>query len=49
MFFKCKNIIELDLSHLNTNNVSNMGGMLEKCVSLKEIDLTNFRLKMLRI
>ena len=45
MFFKCKNIIEFDLSHLKTNNVSNMGGMLEKCVSLKEIDLTNFQTK----
>ena len=45
MFFKCKNMIELDLSHLNTNNVSNMSGMLEKCTDLKEIDLTNFKTK----
>ena len=45
MFFKCKNIIELNLSHLNTNNVSNMCGMFEKCDALKEIDLTNFQTK----
>ena len=45
MFLKCMNIIELDLSHFNTNNVTNMSGMLEKCVSLKNINLTNFQTK----
>jgi surface protein len=48
MFLKCKNIIELDLSHFNTNNVTNMSGMLQTCESLKKLNLTNFQTKNVR-
>ena len=40
IFYKCSNLIELDLSNFNSNNVSNMCGMFEKCRNLKKINLS---------
>ena len=42
MFYNCKSLDEIDLSHFNTENVTNMNGMFEKCESLKKVDITNF-------
>ena len=36
------NIKELNLSNFNTNNVTNMRTMFNKCSSLKELNLSNF-------
>ena len=36
-FEKCNNIISLDLSNFNTENVTDMSGMFNECTKLKEI------------
>ena len=41
MFYKCKDLIDLDLSKFNTENVINMSGMFNKCLELKKINLRN--------
>ena len=42
MFARCDDIIELDLSCFNTENVTNMKEMFFQCQRLKIIDLSNF-------
>ena len=42
MFFGCKNIIKLDFSNFDTNQVTNMSNMFYNCNSLKKINLANF-------
>ena len=42
MFHRCSSLKELNLSNLNTNNVTNMGGMFYGCYSLIELNLSNF-------
>ena len=42
MFRSCKNLVELDVSCLNTSNVKNMSGMFYGCANLEELDLSNF-------
>ena len=41
MFYKCRNIIKIDLSSFNSKYVTNMCGMFEKCDNLKDINLKN--------
>ena len=42
MFFECKNLIDINLSNFNTQNVTNMYSMFYRCESLKNINLSNF-------
>ena len=41
MFSNCFNIIEMDLSHLDTSQVTTMYAMLSHCTSLKSLNLQN--------
>lgn len=45
MFSSCINLIELDLSNLDTSNINNMRYMFSSCSSLTELDLSNFDTK----
>ena len=42
MFNRCKNIISLDLSSFDTNNVTNMSNMFSFCLNLTSLDLSYF-------
>ena len=42
MFYGCINIIKIDLSKFNTQNVNNMGWMFGYCVNLTNVNLTSF-------
>ena len=42
MFQGCSFLTNIDLSNLNTNNVTNMNGMFYGCSSLTNINLSNF-------
>ena len=42
MFNNCYYLENLDVSKLDTTNVTCMGGMFNQCHSLKELDLSNF-------
>lgn len=42
MFNNCKNLIDLDISNLNTSNVTDMGWMFGDCRKLRKLDLKNF-------
>ena len=42
MFYGCSNIVDIDLSCFNTNNVTNMGHMFYGCNNLLNIDLSSF-------
>lgn len=42
LFCGLKNVQVIDLSHINTKNVTNMGGMFRECYSLSSIDLSKF-------
>ena len=41
-FYKCRNITSLDLSKLDTSNVTNMNHMFGNCHALTSLDLSNF-------
>jgi surface protein len=41
MFYKCKDLIYLDLSNFNTENVTNMNRMFNSCLELRRINLKN--------
>ena len=45
MFYECENLINLDLSNFNTNNVIDMSYMFYKCENLINIDLSGFNTK----
>ena len=45
MFCKCKNIIDIDFSKFNTENVTDMQRMFHKCKGLKLLDLQYFNTK----
>ena len=47
MFYDCKDIIEIDLSQLDTENVIYMNSMFSGCWQLKSIDLSSFNTKKL--
>ena len=42
LFYDCKNITELDVSHLDTSNMTNMNNMFGSCQSLTSLDVSNF-------
>ena len=42
MFWNCKSLKKLDLSHFDTSNVEEMQGMFYGCSSLEELDLSSF-------
>ena len=42
MFSYCSGLPSLDLSHFNTQNVTDMGGMFYKCSGLPSLDLSHF-------
>ena len=42
MFSHCDNLIELDLSNLDTSNVITMQGMFNYCSKLTELNISNF-------
>ena len=41
MFYNCIDITEIDLSHFDTSEITNMYNMFRKCSSLQSIDFTN--------
>ena len=44
MFYECKNITEIYLSHFNTSLVNNMEQMFYGCLSLTSLVLSNFNI-----
>ena len=42
MFYNCKALTSLDVTHFNTANVTNMGYMFYICSSLTSLDVTHF-------
>ena len=42
MFFRCSNLIDINLSNFNTQNVTNLLGMFWGCNNLIDINLSNF-------
>nr|DAI23007.1 MAG TPA: protein of unknown function DUF285 [Caudoviricetes sp.] len=42
MFFYCRNITSLDVSELDTSNVTTMNGMFQYCEKLTGLDLSSF-------
>jgi len=40
MFEGCEGFLELDVSHFNTTNVTNMSNMFYKCINLNTIDIS---------
>ena len=42
MFDGCRRLTSLDLSHFNTQNVTNMGSMFSGCSGLTSLDLSHF-------
>ena len=42
MFFGCRNLAELDVTHFNTANVTSMISMFNSCIGLTSLDVTNF-------
>ena len=45
MFYECYNLINIDLSSFDTENVTNMKCMFSKCKNLENIDLSSFDTK----
>ena len=41
LFYDCEEIINLNFSNLNTQNVTNMNGMFQNCKALKALNLSN--------
>ena len=41
-FYDCRNLINVDLTNLDTSNVTNMRSMFSYCESLVDLDLSNF-------
>lgn len=41
MFYKCKNLVALDFSELNTSNVTDMSGVFREC-SIRHLDISSF-------
>ena len=42
LFYKCNNLININVTNFNTQNVTNMKSMFDGCSSLKNLDLSNF-------
>jgi surface protein len=45
MFYECTNLINIDLSSLDTKNVSNMSNMFDGCLELTNVDLSSFDIR----
>ena len=45
MFSNCENLLNLDLSSFNTNNVTNMYGMFYFCSNLKLVQINKLNIK----
>ena len=45
IFYNCDNLIKIDLSSFNTQNITNMFGMFSDCINLIEINLSSFNTK----
>ena len=45
IFANCSSLINLDFSNFNSENVTDMTGMLSGCSSLKDLDISNFNTK----
>ena len=45
MFYECKNIIDIDFSKFNTENVKNMKYMFYFCIGLESLNLSSFNTK----
>ena len=45
MFNYCKKLVKLDLSNINTENVTSMAGMFQNCEKIKSLDLSKFDTK----
>ena len=43
LFNKCSNLISIDLSNFNSEEITNMKSMFSECKLLKNIDLSNFK------
>ena len=41
LFYGCSSIVNLDLSHFDTGNVTDMEGMFYDCSSLKELKIAD--------
>jgi len=48
MFWKCTNIIEINLSNFDTSHVTAMNAMFSYCSSLTSIDLTNLKTSLVK-
>ena len=44
MFSECSSLEKLNISNFNTNNVANISYMFYKCISLKELDSSKFKI-----
>ena len=42
MFYRCSDIVDINLSNFNASKVKNMGGMFQNCKKLTSIILSNF-------
>ena len=42
MFYECRRLTSIDLSHFNTSNVTEMGYMFYGCNNLTSLDLSSF-------
>ena len=42
MFYSCKGLISLDVTHFNTENVTSMSGMFDGCSGLISLEVTHF-------
>ena len=45
MFYNCHNLIKVDLSSFNTQNVKEMSEMFSCCYNLIKVDLSSFNTK----
>ena len=48
MFYKCSDIIELDLSKFDSSKMNDMGGMFTYCSSITSINLSNFNTSLVK-
>ena len=42
LFFGCGNLVDIDLSNFETDNLENMSNMFYNCSKIKKLDLSNF-------
>ena len=42
LFFDCQNLIDIDLSNFETDNLKNMSNMFYNCSKIEKLDLSNF-------